>query len=235
MRHALIVPALILFWLAGQGAGTAQAPFSDGVVYLSFIGTQGEYIRAQGNIAYERNETLQEPTLDWSGTQIVVMKPNPSGALYRAGGVPVRPDGEFGQTIVRAVEQAKRLRDQRRPNGRLKIIFDFVGGMAVRETQGQAAALAVAILAAHDGRRLEGATILGGLDAQGRMTPVSDLNAHLANVLKLGQKKVFVAPGQKREISDQLQQHIDQHQIAIIEAATLADLYTLAAGPSRGT
>lgn len=235
MRHVVIALVLILSWLAGKGGGTAQAPFSDGVVYLSFIGTQGEYIRAQGNLAYERNETLVEPTLDWSGTQIVVMKPNPSGALYRAGGSPVRPEGEFGQTIARAFEQAKRLRDQRQPNGRLTMIFDFVGGVAVRETQGQEAALAVAMLAAQDGRRLQGATILGGLDQQGRMTPVSDLNTHLTNVLKLGQKKVFVAPGQKREISDQLQQHIERDQIAIIEAATLADLYTRAAATPQGS
>src|SRR5690606_892554 len=105
-----------------RAAAESQAPYSDGAVYLSFIGTQGEYIRAQGNLRYTRNAELAEPTLDWSATQVVVMKPNPSGARYRAGGAPIKPEGDFGQTLERAFQHAKRLRNQGKPNGALGII-----------------------------------------------------------------------------------------------------------------
>lgn len=129
--------------------------------------------------------------------------------------------------VRRAFEHAKRLRSRDLPNGRAEAVFEVIGAFAVRDAKDLEAALAVAFLAVHNGRAVEPVTILGGLDSQGRLTAVADLNTHLANMIHLGHRKVIIPSGQHNEISGLIQQQIESDHIAVVEAANLEALYTL--------
>jgi len=219
---ALVVPFFDSSMLSAEPAQN-----SDGTLYLSFIGPKGDHVLVHANLGYERQPELAEPVIDWSATQVSILKPAAGGAFVKSGGAPLRPDGEAGQMVLRAFEHAKRLRSRDLPNGRAEAVFEVIGAFAVRDAKDLEAALAVAFLAVHNGRAVEPVTILGGLDSQGRLTAVADLNTHLANMIHLGHRKMIIPPGQHNEISGLLQQQIESDHIAVVEAANLEALYTL--------
>jgi hypothetical protein len=220
---ALVVP----FFDSSMLSAEPTTQNSDGTLYLSFIGPKGDHVLVHANLGYERQPELAEPVIDWSATQVSILKPAAGGAFVKSGGAPLRPDGEAGQMVIRAFEHAKRLRSRDLPNGRAEAVFGVIGAFAVRDAKDLEAALAVAFLAVHNGRAVEPVTILGGLDSQGRLTAVADLNTHLANMIHLGHRKMIIPPGQHNEISGSLQQQIESNHIAVVEAANLEALYTL--------
>jgi hypothetical protein len=223
MSVALLVP----FFNSAILYAEPTAPNSDGKVYLSFIGPKGEHVLVHANVVYERNTELTEPIMDWNATQVAILKPAAGGAFIRSGGAPLKADGDAGQMVLRAFEHAKRLRNRDLTNGRAAAVFEVIGAFTVRDAKDQEAALAVTFLAIHNGRTIEPVTILGGLDSQGRLTPVADFNTHLANMIHLGHRKVIIPLGQRNEISGLLQQHIESDHVAVMEAATLEALYAV--------
>jgi len=89
---ALVVP---IFESAMLYAETA-AQNSNGTLYLSFIGPKGDHVLVHANLGYERQPQLAEPVIDWSATQVSILKPAAGGAFVKSGGAPLRPDGESG-------------------------------------------------------------------------------------------------------------------------------------------
>ena len=160
------------------------------------------------------------------------MRPIPGGGFFRGIAGPLKPNDNYGQMIMRAFEHAKQLRNRALPNGRFWILFQFYGGVTAKDPKDAEAGLAVAFLAALDGRRIEPVMILGGLDSEGRLTAVDDFNTHVTKTLNLGFRKVIIPLGQGSEISDTLQQRIEKNQLTVIEAATLKDLVALVAAGS---
>jgi hypothetical protein len=234
MLQFIIIGGLLILSQSFPSTVTAQTslPYGGGTVYLSFIGTNGEHVLTHANISYERKAELPDPILDWGRIQFVVLKPAGGGGFFRGGGGPIKADGNFGQMVKRAFDHAKRHRNHDLPNGRLGTLFEFIGGVTVRNSKDLEAALAVAFLAIHDNRRTEPVAILGGLDSEGRLIAVTDLKTHLTHVFNFGKRKVIIPSGQKNEIPEALQQHIEKQQIIIIEADTLKDVYALVSSES---
>src|SRR5262249_56355589 len=133
---------------------------SDGTLYLSFIGPKGDHVLVHANLGYERQPELAEPVIDWSATQVSILKPAAGGAFVKSGGAPLRPDGEAGQMVVRAFEHAKRLRSRDLLNGRAEALFEVIGAFAVGDAKDLEASLAVAFLAVHTVPSLQPVTIL---------------------------------------------------------------------------
>lgn len=228
----LIIVALLMMLSCVSIAAAPAAVIAQtlGVrVPLSFIGTKGEPVLTYANIAYERKAEFAEPFIDWRATQVVIMRPAAGGGFFRGGGAALKPDGNFGQMMARGFGHAKRLRNRELPNGRLATLFEFIGGFTVKDSKDLEAALAVAFLAAQDGRRLEPVMILGGLDAQGRLTAVADLEKHLTFIHNLGHQKVIIPAGQGSQMSEPIRQAVESNQFAVVEAATLQELYALVA------
>lgn len=159
--------------------------------------------------------------------QWAIMRPIVGAGLVRGTAGPLKADDNYRQMIVRAFEHAKQLRTRDLPNGRPSTLFEFVGGLKVKDPQDAEAALAIAFLSVQDRGRIEPIMILGGLDSQGRLTAVADFNAHLTSTFNLGFRKAIVPLGQGSEISEPFQQRIEKDHLTIIEAATLKDLDTL--------
>jgi hypothetical protein len=229
MRYMIMIAALLSIFLCQTPAAHAERiPQTSGArVPLSFMGARGESILIYANVVYERKAELVEPILDWGAMQWAIMRPIVGAGLVRGIAGPLKADDNYRQMIVRAFEHAKQLRTRDLPNGRLWTLFEFVGGIKVKDPQDVEAALAIAFLSVQDGRRIEPIMILGGLDSQGRLTAVADFNAHVTSTFNLGFRKVIVPLGQGSEISGPLQQRIEKDHLTIIEAATLKDLDVL--------
>lgn len=223
----IAVALSISLWTTPAVHAERIAQASGARVPLSFIGVRGESILIYANIVYERKTELVEPILDWEATQWAIMRPIVGAGLVRGIAGPLKADNNYRQMITRAFEHAKQLRNRDLPNGRLRTLFDFVGGIKVRDPQDGEAALAVAFLSVQEGRKIEPVMILGGLDSQGRLTAVADFNAHVTSAFNLGFQKIIIPLGQGSEISGPLQQRIDQYHLTVIEAATLKDLAAL--------
>lgn len=234
MPHLMIVAVVLIvsFFNSLSVDAEPMGQYSGARVPLSFIGAKDEPVLTYADISYERKTELAEPIMDWRATQVIIQRPAAGGGFFRGGGAPLKPDGNYGQMVMRAFEHAKRLRNRDLPNGRLWTVFEFIGGFTVKDSKDLEAALAVAFLAVHDGRTTEPVMILGGLDSQSRLTAVADLNKHLTFIFNLGNRKVIIPSGQRNEISESLQQAIDKNHLAVIEAATLKDLYDLVATDS---
>lgn len=231
MLHVIITTVAFVVPLFNSTMLYAELPAqsSNGTVYLSLIGAKGEHVLAHANVTCERKTDLAEPIMDWGATQVVIMRPTPAGGLFRGAGASLEPEGNVGQMVMRAFEHAMRLRNRDLPNGRVGTVFQVIGGFSVKDSKDLEAALAVTFLAVHNGRGIKPVTILGGLDSQGRLTAVADLNTHLTHMIRLGHREAIIPMGQRKEISEPLQQQIDKLQVAVIEAATLEAVYTLVA------
>lgn len=229
MLYMIMIAALLSISLCQTPVVHAEGiPQTSGArVPLSFIGVRGEGVLIYANIVYERKAELVEPILDWGAMQWAIMRPIVGAGLVRGLAGPLKADDNYRQMIVRAFEHAKQLRTRDLPNGRQWALFDFVGGIKVKDPQDAEAALAVALLSVQDGRRIEPIMILGGLDSQGRLTAVADFNAHVTSMFNMGFRKIIVPFGQGSEISGPLQQRIEKNDLTLIEAATLKDLDAL--------
>lgn len=234
MRHLMIVAIVMIvsFFTSLPVEAQSVLQHSRALVPLSFIGMKGEPLEARMDITYERNAELAEPIIDWDATFVYSVRSFAGGAKI-PGGARLKRNGLYGQLFTRAFEHAKRLRDRGLPDGRFAITFEFIEQLEVKDPQDLEALIALAFLGLHDGRGFADGMILGGLDSQGRLKPVADLNQRLTVLLKRDVRKVIIPSGQIKEISDLPQQAIDTGKLDVTEAATLKDVYALATYPGR--
>ena len=234
MRHLMIVAMVMIVSFFTSLPVEAQYVTQHSRVRapLSFIGMGGEPIQAFANITYDRKAELTEPSIDWDVSSGYSVRSFGDGAKI-PGGARLKRNGPYGQLFTRAFEHAKRLRDRGLPDGRFAINFEFIEQLEVKDPQDSEAVIALAFLGLHDGRGFAQGVVLGGLDSQGRLTPVADLNQRLTVLLKHNVRKVIIPSGQFKQISDLPQQAIDTGQLEVTEAATLKDLYDLMTYPGR--
>jgi hypothetical protein len=234
MRHLMIVAIVMIvsFFTSLPVEAQSVRQHSRAQVPVSLIGMKGEPVQARMDITYDRNAALAEPIIDWNATFVYSVRAFADGAKIPRG-ARLKRDGLYGQLFTRAFEHAKRLRDRGLPDGRFGITFEFIEQLEVKDPQDSETVIALAFLGLHDGRGFADGLILGGLDSEGRLKPVTDLNQRLTVMLKRGVRKVIIPSGQIKEISDLPQQAIDTGKLDVTEAATLKDVYDLATYPGR--
>jgi len=231
ITSCVAIVVIVSFFNALPVMAQSMAQSSSARVTLPFMGVDGRPLVGWAEITYERRPESEEPIIDWSATFVYINRRIASGFGGGRFRVPGRLEigGEYGQLFGRAAEHAKQLRDRSLPAGRFGINFEFLEGLPVKDPQDLEAAIAVAFLALQDGRSTEPDTILGGLDSQGRLRPVAELNKRLTVIVNLGARKIIIPSGQSDEISGELHQTLYAKYITVTEAATLKDVYDLVA------